>query len=363
MQNNPIKELKKQQHRIYSFDIMRIISAAFVVMIHSASDLINKQIYANVPFTIANLTNSVVRCAVPLFIMISGALMLNESRNITFKKTMKSTLRIVLILAFWSAAYATFYKILIPLKNGAPISLSQFFTFFFASSFHLWFLFMIIGLYLITPLLRLFVKKENLKYVVYLIILCVIVSILPRFIDGTLNLFLEKKNIFTGYVAKFRFGYVNEYLMYYLLGWVITNAPIKKAYRIALYVLGAGSCIFTFVASQFLLDNVKKRTVFYEPYMFNILLYSLAVFVFVYYAFKDVNFDKTGKIITKLSSMTFGVYLVHVFIIIILQKVVKHFVPGTIDSFMIIMPLSVILSFVVSYVILKIPVLKKTITT
>ena len=54
--------------------------------------------------------------------------------------------------------------------------------------YHLWFVYLIIGLYLIVPLLRLWVNDTNKKYVEYFIILSIIFTyIIPQIISIGIN--------------------------------------------------------------------------------------------------------------------------------------------------------------------------------
>ena len=72
----------KKKERIIAFDFLRIIAALAVVMSHSA-------IATDVSFSDGVIFDSLSRFAVPVFLMISGALMLDEKKTLTTKDTFK----------------------------------------------------------------------------------------------------------------------------------------------------------------------------------------------------------------------------------------------------------------------------------
>lgn len=92
--------------RFLYFDCLRILGAFAVILIHVAS---YKWFTADISTTEWNVLNfyncSLVRWAVPVFIMISGALFLDGKQSIThiYKKNI---LRIVTAFLFWSPLYA-----------------------------------------------------------------------------------------------------------------------------------------------------------------------------------------------------------------------------------------------------------------
>ena len=101
----------EKKSRIYSYDIIRIIAVLAVVTIHSSANLLTKCEFGSYNFTIGNLLDSISRLAVPLFLMISGALMLNEDRNIPAKKFFRSAANIYfLLLKEWYHFYCPIFR-------------------------------------------------------------------------------------------------------------------------------------------------------------------------------------------------------------------------------------------------------------
>ena len=67
----------KPKSRVYYLDVLRVIACMAVVMIHASAPYLGKDI-GSFNFWVGNVLDSLSRIAVPLFVMISGALMLDE---------------------------------------------------------------------------------------------------------------------------------------------------------------------------------------------------------------------------------------------------------------------------------------------
>ena len=87
--------------RLLSFDILKIISFIAVVTIHVCVKFLNDiPSLGNSFYLIAN-TDCLVRFAVPVFLMVTGAIMLNTKKQISLKDyIIKYPLRITILLIF-----------------------------------------------------------------------------------------------------------------------------------------------------------------------------------------------------------------------------------------------------------------------
>ena len=93
--------------------------------------------------------NSLLRWAVPVFFMISGALFLDPARPQPVKKLYgKSILRLLVSFLFWSALYGAWYA----LSTGRGIWTMLNET--LRGHYHMWTILTIIALYAVTPILR-----------------------------------------------------------------------------------------------------------------------------------------------------------------------------------------------------------------
>lgn len=142
------------RRRVIYFDILRIVAIFFVVFVHLAAQHWADVDVSSRAWFAFNLYCTTGKWSVPIFVMISGALFLG--RDVSISSILKKNVaRIATVFLFWSGCYALIDLVF----RHAPLSvvLSQFIT----GHYHLWFLYMIVGLYLLIPLLRPIASERN----------------------------------------------------------------------------------------------------------------------------------------------------------------------------------------------------------
>lgn len=307
--------------RIVSYDIIRVFAILGVIMIHAAAPFVTNSAPGSFDFTAGNFFDSAARFGVPFFVMLSGALLLDEERSFTIRDMVKKALSMLGMLVSWSFFYALVYKVIFPVLTGDTVSAAAFLNSFLFGHYHLWYLYMLIGLYLITPILRCFVRKDNARMVGYFILLAVIFSFGLPLCNAALDLlfngigFSAAAGSLTKLNGKFMMEFAAPYPAYYLAGWYLTHVELKPGHKKALYISGAVSLAVTFLGTQlFSSESVKGWDIFYAEGSVNILLYSASLFLLLYDRFRGREVRCSG-LLTKLSGLVFGVYLVHVMIL------------------------------------------------
>lgn len=339
--------------RILYFDILRICATLMVVMIHISG------VYANIVadktgFIFGNILDSLSRIAVPIFVMISGAFMLDESKQISLKDFLKKyVLNLAIITVSWSVLFAVITKIVLPFVKSEPITLISIFDTALNGGYHMWYLYMTIGLYLLTPVLKLFVKKENKNQVLYLIVAIIALG----FVESTISLY---NNAYISSIASFFKQFKLSglgYIAYYLLGWYLASFEIEKRKRAAIYSLGALSGLYTIVVTHILSNKYGMLVAAYDYITLNVLISAVALFVFVKQTFKDKNEIKAQKCIGALSKLTFGAYIIHTLVLAFVIDVVPESI-FSLARILIIWLITSVISFVISFVASKIPFIK-----
>ncbi len=237
----------KLKERNMAYDVIRTVALMMIIMVHvSAYMVIFFPDTANVEWAVGNFFNGIARAGVPMFIMLSGALLLREDKPFDTKKFYKKSLLTMALLTIgWMVAYGLFYSVLLPLLEGNAVVMSDFSMFlltFKGSNYpHLWYMLMVVGMYLMIPVLRLFVKRENKPYILGIII----VSLIFRFGASTLDFFTVNCDVAVSDVlGKFHLQPATGFLWLILLGWYLNEYPLKKRNTFILCAVGLLSACF-----------------------------------------------------------------------------------------------------------------------
>ena len=337
--------------RVIYFDYLRILATIAVMVIHICASTILEPSVFSYEFNVLNIYDSISRWAVPMFAMISGALFLDNDVHMTFKGILKNNvLRIVIAFCFWSAFYVVDYCLvygMLDLKSMAAM--------FLCGHYHMWFLFMIVGLYLIVPVMRKI--TESLKLSGYFVLLAFIFTFLfPEILrHPPLNIAYPVYN----YI---QFNITRGYVCYFVAGYWLHKVEIKKYLRYLIYLFGIGG----FAATIFITMIVSRtNNEFYPNYQdyftMNVMFESISMFVFAKYELSRIRIGERAKrFIVKLSILSFGAYLVHAFVI---EKMDLLGIDSLSYNPAISVPIITVavfaVSMIVSLVISYIPVLKK----
>ena len=345
------------KERVWYADLIRVIAVGMVILIHVASKDFHRVPIASFHWQFLNVVNGVSRVSVPLLFMVSGMFFLNPGKKIGIPALYKKNIwRLVRIFLFWSVIYLisdTFLFAEPLIGGGVKQTLFQ----MIKGNFHLWFLYRLLEAYIMVPLMRPIAKDKRL--LVYFLSISFIVGFLipsiQRFpIRSTFILPNDGLNL------DITIGYVG----YMMAGYALHKYNLPDIWKKRLYLVGIlGACVTVLGTSIVSFFQGELYPLFYEYLTPNILVSSLAFFVFVKEKVKNKKFTpKQQQIIHTSSTYSFGVYLVHVLIRNILWKVGLNttlFTP--ILSVPLLALLIGMLSFGVTHLLMKQPMLKKTV--
>ena len=338
-----------------NYDLIRVIGMFMVIMIHICIHFFYQEGITASEFMYVNIFDSISRIAVPMFLMLSGALLLDENRKSDKETTFRRVKKIVIIILFWSFFYAFYKFILIPLRHGSEILWSEFIKAFALGNYHMWYLYMLVALYLITPILKVFVNKEHKDIVLYFLIL----SFIFESLITTTGMLLDN-SVIVKFIDSFEASFVKGTLIYYVGGWYIANTEISDKNRKIIYVLGIMGLIFTIAATyKFSMDWGRINESFYGNTRTNVLFYAVAVFVFITKGMKEIKNKTAVKVINFMAGISLGVYMVHAFFVDVIYG--RQLVSGVFMALPFDIALTSVMSVAAAYIISKIPVLKKTI--
>ena len=268
-----------------NIDILRIFAFVFIVMLHT----LNRQ-YG---LTVWMSGYAVISIGVNLFIMISGYLLLDRTETVKefFRKRFFSILPLFII---FNIIYIYFY-------NHSFITIKK------ISAPHFWYIYMILGLYLLTPWLRKvlqYAEKETF-YVVVLWFLC---------------------NVFNPYMQFFKFPKIpfshfpiTGFIGYYILGYYLKKYRYKLEKIPFICVIGVyitGFLISVLSTKYVLVTTGNRISDFFDKNSLGTFFMSVSFFIF----WIKFNFKNRNKVIRMISDSTYFAYLIH---IIILHYVIK----------------------------------------
>ncbi len=336
-----------------AMDIIRIIAVLAVVMIHCASHFVSRYNPNTTEFVFGNLFDSIARLGVPLFLIISGALFLDERKEVTLKGILSKNVKsLAIITMLWAVIYALMYQVVFPWPN---VDVKNFLLAVLKGHYHMWYLYMIMGLYIITPFLKKFVSKENKNMVLFFILFSFSVKFLLPTVDQICVRFWNM-DLIGVFLDKFHLDFFGGYITYFLTGWYIACVGIDRKYqKYILYLLAALSLAFIFVYVHF----TGHYNAAYENIGAPVFLYAVGTFL----ALSSINWqlkEKTAQKLAACSKLTFGVYLVHVLLLYTFRKTFPYDASPVL-YILICFVCVVSVSFLFAYAISKIPIVKKII--
>ncbi|MDF2616755.1 MAG: hypothetical protein K0Q47_1410 [Sedimentibacter sp.] len=340
------------KNRVVYADVLKIFASFSVVFLHVAAGGWGSAGIETYEWKVFNIYDSMLRFGVPVFVMASGMFLLRPEKNLSIGDIYKKYIpRIVICFLSWSFLYAIY-----PVASGkVQFEQERFIREFIFGHYHMWYLYMIVGLYIITPLLRKITHDK--KSAEYFILLSVIFAFVLPFAAKVFEL-----KDFEMFMRKFEVSMVLGYSGYFVLGYYIDFYELKVTTRKIIYMAGILGVVATAVfTSMISLKNGKADSMFYSYLFPNVLACSIAVFVFFRYRVSKINFGtKSLKAAGVLSACSFRIYLVHDFFNIFLYDAgisAMDYNPAL--SVPVIAAAVFAMSFIASYIIGKIPFLNK----
>lgn len=334
--------------RIWYWDILRIAAMVFLVIRHSATATFEFVPTLGADWWVCNVYGSLSAWMVPVFMMISGASFLDPGRNITIDRLYKRNIfRMLCAFFFWAVFYA-FYNTF----SGQDLT-DSFAEMVFQGHFHLWFLPMIIGMYILTPLLRTVTSNRRATYMITAV--TAVTGVIVPFLQD-MGWFLDN-TLITG---THHFGFFSSYVCFFFVGYLLHNIEITPGVRKVIYAVGILSTFIVFVGTYLLTvrDGAHNEDMQADNNLFT-ALQGIAIFVFAKYRLSRTEFKaEHQKLILDISKLTFGVYMIHVVLLALLDKF--GFSPLTYPAvYMIPMLILFVLpmSFFLSFLVGKIPLL------
>jgi surface polysaccharide O-acyltransferase-like enzyme len=296
-------------------NLIRTVAIVLVILLHASIeayptvDLMSPQ--GVQIWWASNIYDSIARVCIPLFVMLAGALLLQPSKadepiGVFFRKRLS---RIGVPFLFWGAAYFiwSFWV------NGKPLNSANIAQGILTGPYYqFWFLYLLIGLYLVTPVLRVFFEHADWRILKYLIIVwfvgTAIIPLMTLFGPYSLN---EGVFVFTGWLG------------YFLLGAYLLRVQLHR--RWLLYAGLLGGILWSIIGTYLTVGSLGEKfgAFFYDASSFNIIIASAALFLLLLaipnQALKE-KFPSFSRLLHVISVNTLPIFLFHVMVLEALQR-------------------------------------------
>lgn len=287
----------ERRSRVLYFDLLNIGATICVIYLHC-----NGMVHTFSPgynWVLALAIECLFYWAVPVFFMLTGATLIGYRRRYSTTDYFKRRVARVVIPFF---AWSLIWYLLIPGVNGGVYSVGDWLTKTLNNQVCdiYWFFFPLFGIYLSMPLLSLLDDRYRLQ--LYLVAGTFILESLLPFV-------LPAVGVSAGAVVTV--SSAASYVMFVLLGPLLSQYDIKPKTRLAVYALGLLGLVFRFAYTLLSSESIGNVDRLYFNYIaFPSVLLSVAVFV--WFKYRDWTFlSRWGVKIASIAACSFGVYLVH----------------------------------------------------
>lgn len=333
--------------------VLRILATVAIVFLHTCNTLTSNRdryMLSEEQYGFFSSGTALMMWAVPCFLMITGELLLDSKKHIDLRTALTKYVKRPLIALFVFGIPFSMMELIMERKT---LSISMFFDATInvingESWDHLWYLYALVGIYLIIPFLKILVDNCSRELQLGLIVILFVFNCIIPFMDRLLRLNIEFVFPITGYTV-----------MYLLIGKYITDNydTIKfSANKNILWIVLLGIVIvfMTLVAKEDYLKYVGYNSP--VTVLQSVLVYTLGKNM------KRIGLSSQVDKVWKIDRLCFGVYLIHTFFINLSYKMF-NWTPVSSERYylniFLYTGIFVLLSFVASWLMSKIKLLKK----
>ena len=275
------------KNHINQFSYIRIIACLFIVLLHTvfASTIYYKDTAGANQILFAQMTQHLLMWAVPCFLMVTGALLLQPEKVISAKKLYGKYIRRVAVALI---VFTLVFQI-IDFKIGEEESIVKGWlsNLFQGHSWaHMWYLYLMIGLYLMIPFYKMITEKATDRQLWCLTgIIILFVSILPMV-------------QICGLECGFYIPTAIIYPAYMLMGYLLFKNPVSYTTAIIMTAVPTG------LLAGLSLAGVTADIFGYDSIL--VIIQAAGIF-----SLMNMIQIPVGRFVKTLDDCTFGIYLIH----------------------------------------------------
>jgi|GEM_PF-1099729 len=291
---------------------MRILSALAVILLHTASDW--RALLPEGSFV--SIFNSSIKgvsfFAAPVFVIISGYLLLSPSKTEGFKVFYKKRA----LRMFWPMLLWTLFYMALRFVSSTGLTLNGALEALYYGNpyYHMWFLYMIVGLYAVTPLLREFFRRTQIGAQFFGVCGLLLATWVFSFFYGEPEMFFGARFL--------------PYLGLFTAGGLLSRLDLEKFEKSAGVIALIGILFFgPAIAIYSRAYNVNCAAAYHYTGV-GCTVFAISVFIYGLRVLRVRAFDSRPAI-HLVGQITLNAYLIHPFWILLAEKVfIKTYSPA-----------------------------------
>ena len=331
----------QEKKRSEWLDKLRLIAMLAVILNHclgTFSYTYYDQYVGTSWFYIDNFLNCATRFNVPVFLLLSGALMLSSDKYSDINNCVrKAVMGGVLPLAVWTVIYTAVNSMLTGENFIKNLCLSVAGAQPYCG--HLWFMYTIIVFYILTPLLQAVIKADD-SYVNLMLVLWVIYAVCFGMVKHFTN-----HNIYGYWYINITAGYLGWYILGYKL-YHLKRSFNRGLLRFVFFVSEIMTGVFVLVSQKI----VGGFDVYFHDFLSPTVIVAATSLFLIFREGSEEN-RESGKIVSLFAVASMEIYFVHFMIRDIFLNLFSKGVWNEMQYFILTPVLTIALSCMAGYLI------------
>jgi len=296
-----------EKKHIYWINNLRVLALFAVIILHASFEgFYSYGKFSTNKWLTATAVDSLVRFCVPVFLMITGALLLPRKEKLR-NFLQKRMLRVFGPFVFWTVVFLLFtsHK---EIFTGFSVSLFREIVKLILRDgvyYHFWYIYMLLGIYLFLPILSIWILNCSNNEILFFLLIW-IVLIVSNYPHLSILRTVFDLRYFSGYI-----GY--PVLGYYLTTISLDNLLKVRVISVSMIIIGFLSTFLLTVNSVVHSGNIME--LYFGYLTFNVLIESIGIFLFV----RSTWFTRSN-LIEIVAKYSFGIYFVHVLVLQFLNE-------------------------------------------
>lgn len=260
------------------------------------------------------ITSNIIECvfyfAVPIFFMITGITLMDYRDRYDTKTYFKKRIQKTLIPFIAWSIIGLLYRIYINKSiDSSELSLINIINGILNTKYITiyWFFISLFQVYLFIPILSAIDKKKRNEIFKYILIVSLIITSIIPLVNNLFKLNITNPITFT---------LVSPYILYVVLGYLLHNSKITKKQEYTIYIYGLIGLMVHIIGTYYLSFQANEIANTFKGYTnLPCVLYSTAIFVFIKNHMSIIKNNVTDFVVKSINDYTFGIYLMHWYII------------------------------------------------